>query len=166
MMRKVELKKQQIVLQVAHYLMQEGFLNTGLRTLARVAQTSDRMLIYYFESKEALIGEALQSLAEGLVSQLDCIVGTHERSGAALLQELLSASHEEGFKPILQLWFEIVGLAMRGQEPYAEITRGIANHWLDWTRSRLYEVDKANALSLFGQLEGLLMLHLIGLETE
>ncbi len=164
-MGKVELKKQQIIQHIAHYLMQEGFLNTGLRTLARVAQTSDRMLIYYFESKEALIGEALQSLAEGLVRQLDSLLGTHERSGSTLLEELLTASYEQAFKPILQLWFEIVGLSMRGQEPYAEITQSIAKNWLQWTHSRLHDDEKPNAQALFAQLEGHLMLRLIGLDT-
>lgn len=40
---------------------------------------SDRMLIYYFETKDALIGEVLQAIVAGLAAQLDLLLGEHKR---------------------------------------------------------------------------------------
>ena len=57
--------------QVIAYLLSEGLEETGLRRLAQAAGTSDRMLIYYFGSKEALLREAFSALSDALLAQLD-----------------------------------------------------------------------------------------------
>ncbi|MCB0035085.1 MAG: helix-turn-helix transcriptional regulator, partial [Anaerolineales bacterium] len=56
-MSKAEIKKQLAVERIANHLLAEGLNKTGLRLLAEVAGTSDRMLIYYFGSKDALLDE-------------------------------------------------------------------------------------------------------------
>ncbi|MDA8672507.1 TetR/AcrR family transcriptional regulator, partial [Gammaproteobacteria bacterium] len=52
-------KRQDIIAAVAMHLLRDGFRNSGLRALAESVGMSDRMVMYYFETKEELIEEAL-----------------------------------------------------------------------------------------------------------
>lgn len=162
-MDKVTAKKAQIIQQITHYVVENGLDDIGLRKLAEVAGTSDRMLIYYFETKDALIGQVLYNIAANLAAQLDALLGQEKRTTALLLSELLSLGATPQFYPIIQLWFEIIGLAARGQEPYAENAAAIAANWLKWIESRLEDSQAEQAMSLFAELEGRLLLKIVGL---
>lgn len=157
-MSKVEQKKIQII----QYIVENGLLNgMGIRSLAKVAGTSDRMLIYYFGSKDELINQALYVIASGVVYQLDGLLGTHKRLGVQLLAECTAVVSHEGFKPAVQLWFELVGLSVRQQEPYASNARQLAQNWIDWVESRLEEPHEGEAADLYAHLQGRLMLKLL-----
>ena len=160
-MDKVTVKKTQIVQQITQYMIEYGMSDIGLRKLAEVAGTSDRMLIYYFETKDALIGQVLHSVASGLAVQLDALLGPQKRAADVLLTELLSLSSTPQFHAVIQLWFEVVGLAARGQEPFATNATAIANSWLAWIESRIEDPQTEQAIDLFAELEGRLMLNLL-----
>lgn len=162
-MDKVAIKKQQIIEHITQHMIVNGLSDLGLRKLAAVAGTSDRMLIYYFETKDALIGEVLHAIASNFTVQLDAILGQHKRSAKTLLTELLTLGDSQQFNLVIQLWFEVVGLAARGQEPYAVNATAIATSWLQWIESRLENPQAGEATALFAELEGRLMIKLIGL---
>src|SRR5438309_2026826 len=52
-------RKRELVASIAEYILANGLADLSLRPLAEVLDTSPRMLIYYFGSKENLISEAL-----------------------------------------------------------------------------------------------------------
>jgi AcrR family transcriptional regulator len=160
-MDKVTAKKAQIIEQITGYLIANGMADIGLRKLAEVADTSDRMLIYYFGTKEALLGEVLQAIAAGFTVQLDALLGQQTRRADVLLAELLELGGTPHFRAVIQLWFELVGLAARGQEPFATNATAIATNWLQWIASRLDEAERDQAGTLFAELEGRLMLRLL-----
>lgn len=162
-MDKVTAKKAEIIQAITHYLIEKGVADIGLRKLADVAGTSDRMLIYYFETKDALIGQVLQTIVAHLAAQLDVLLGQEKRTADELLTALLSLSSTPPFNAVIQLWFEVVGLAARGQEPYATNATAIAATWLQWIESRLVDGQTEQALSLFAMLEGRLLLKLVGI---
>ncbi|HSH01402.1 MAG TPA: TetR family transcriptional regulator [Anaerolineae bacterium] len=164
-MSKVEAKKEQIVMAITQYLIMEGLGDVGLRQLAAVAGTSDRMLIYYFETKDGLLEQVLEGVAANLAEQLDGVLGEHQREGGVLVAELLALGDSEPFQSVVRLWFEVVGLAVRGQAPYAAIASLIADNWLGWMRGRLVADDVGEAERLFAQVEGTLMLRLIGVSV-
>ena len=160
-MSKVALKRRLVVERIATHLLTEGLNKTGLRLLAQVAGTSDRMLIYYFGSKEALLDEVLGEIAEGVTVQLDALLGTQPRPAGELLAQLTSLTANEAFRPAVQLWFELVGLAARGQEPYLSNARTLASNWIAWIASRLDNPAEQDAADLYAHLEGRLMLTLV-----
>lgn len=160
-MDKVTAKKAQIIQQITRYLIENGMSDIGLRKLAEVAGTSDRMLIYYFETKDALLGQVLHAVASGLAAQLDVQLGQEQRSADLLLKELLALSSTPQFHAVIQLWFEVVGLAVRGQEPFATNATAIAHSWLAWIESRIKDPQPNQAIDLFAELEGRLMLRLL-----
>lgn len=160
-MGKVEQKKQRAIESVAQFILINGLSKIGLRTLAQAAETSDRMLIYYFGSKNELLNQALSYIASGLTEQLDSMLGTHQRPAEKLLEELMLATHNDAFDPIVRLWFELIGLAARGKEPYVSNAQALADSWVNWLTSRV-EQAKANEIQdMFALVEGRLMLKLI-----
>ena len=160
-MRKVALKRQLVIERVATHLLTEGLNKTGLRLLAQVAGTSDRMLIYYFGSKEALLDEVLGEIAAGVTAQLDAMLGTQPRPADELLAQLTLLTKDEGFRPAVQLWFELVGLAARGQEPFLSNAQTLANNWIAWIASRIDNPADEDPADLYAHLEGRLMVKLI-----
>ena len=57
-----EEKRAAIIDRLAHALRDQGLGQTGLRGLATLAGTSDRMLIYYFGNKETLLRDVLDAM--------------------------------------------------------------------------------------------------------
>lgn len=164
-MDKVLAKKTQIIEDVIAYIIQNGMTDIGLRKLAEVSGTSDRMLIYYFETKDALLGQVLHTIASNFTLQLDAVVGAEQQTAQELRDRILSLSDDPAFYPVIQLWFELVGLAARGQQPYAENARAIAANWLQWIEDKLVDTQKAEAISLFAEIEGKLLFKTVGLDV-
>ncbi len=160
-MGKVDIKKQAAIEKIGGYLLENGLNNTGIRQLAKAAGTSDRMLIYYFGSKDELLNQVLGSIADGVTEQLDALLGTQIRPAHTLLEELTAVNSQPIFKPAIQLWFELVGLAVRGKEPYLSNARIFSENWINWIFSRIEDPAQEGAKDLYAHLEGRLMIKLI-----
>lgn len=154
-------KRQEIVLAVAGHLVREGFANSGIRALAESAGISDRMLMYYFETKEELIASALLVLAESMSAGLDALLPRRPVAAATIVDAMVQAAAHEDQKAVLRLWFEIIGLAIRGQEPYRSTVSRILAQWELWISDRLRPGQKEQAATVLAQIEGLLMLKLL-----
>jgi len=154
-------KRQEIVLAVAGHLVRDGFANSGIRALAESAGISDRMLMYYFETKEELIASALTVMAEGMSAGLDALLPRRPVAAATIVDVMVQAAAREDQKAVLRLWFEIIGLAIRGQEPYRSTVNRILAQWELWISDRLRAGQKEQAATVLAQIEGLLMLKLL-----
>ena len=154
-------KRQEIVLAVAGHLVREGFANSGIRALAESAGISDRMLMYYFETKEELIASALTVMAEGMSAGLDALLPRRPVAATTIVDAMVQAAALEDQKAVLRLWFEIIGLAIRGQEPYRSTVNRILAQWELWISDRLRAGQKEQAATVLAQIEGLLMLKLL-----
>ncbi len=159
-------KRIQFAEKVATHLVTHGLSDAGIRALAKAAGTSDRMLIYYFGSKEQLIRESMGLVVGGLSAQLDALLGNKRRSRARLLDELTEACSDPAMLPSIQVWFEVVGLAARDIGPYKDISHGIAGVFIDWIERHLVKSQQQEAADLFAHLEGRNLLHIIGIKRE
>jgi AcrR family transcriptional regulator len=162
-MTRSEEKREAFVEAVVAHLVSEGLADTGLRSLARVCGTSDRMLIYHFGSKDALLEQAFGAVVAGLTAQLDALLGPRRRAPARLLEDLLAAVDRGPFLPVVRLWFELVGRAVTGEEPYRASARALGERWLAWIEAHLPRDRADRAPELFATLEGTLMLRLLDL---
>ena len=155
-------KRADLAQSVAGYLLEHGLAEAGIRALAKSAGTSDRMLIYYFGSKETLIREAMALIVQSLSDQLDSLLGDARRARGRLLAELTAACTEPAFLPMIRLWFEVVGLAARDIAPFREISHELAEVFIDWAQRHLTSRQRADAVDLFAHLEGRMLLHVVG----
>jgi AcrR family transcriptional regulator len=157
-------RKAALTQKVAAHLLSHGISDSGIRALAKAAGTSDRMLVYYFGSKEVLLREATSLIVSGLSGQLDELLGSARRSRSRLLAALTETCRDPAFLPMIRLWFEVVGLAARGARPYHALSHDIAGVFIDWIENHLASRQRGEARELFAHLEGRMLLHVIGLD--
>tara|TARA_R110001606_G_scaffold193076_1_gene340807 strand:- start:719 stop:1219 length:501 start_codon:yes stop_codon:yes gene_type:complete len=159
-------KRQMIVGLLEAYILANGLTGIGIRELAKAAGTSDRMLLYYFETRDELIDAIFMSIANNMEVQLSLLLGEHKRTASVLLEELTMMGRSQEFMPSIRLWFELLGLAARGQEPYRSNATRIGRNWLRWIEGKLEKRQVHQAEELFATLEGRFLLHLIGVKTN
>lgn len=161
-MKKTLAKRQVLVEQLEAYILVNGLTGIGIRELAKAADTSDRMLLYYFATRDELIDAVLSSIANKMETQLSQLLGEHKRTTNVLLEELTVLGRAPEFLPTIRLWFELVGLAARDQEPYRSNAMHIAQNWLRWIESKLDKRQIHQAPELFATLEGRFLMRLVG----
>lgn len=160
-LHKTDERRREIVDAVAQHLIREGFRNSGLRALAKSIGISDRMVMYYFETKEDLIAAAISSIGENLAKGMEQSLPSGLSTAPQVLDALLGQEQSLEVKAILQLWFEIVGLAIRGDEPYKSTASLLLTSSEDRIRKRLRSGQKHRAREVLAGLEGELMIGLL-----
>lgn len=150
---------------MADYLLREGLGGASLRSLAAAAETSDRMLLYYFADKDELLTATLAEVAARLTRLLDA-AGTSPRPFPVLLAEVWAAVRSPGLQPYMRLWIELAGRAGRGDEPYFGVAGQIADGFHAWAARRLQvarETDRVPlAALLLATVDGLSLLDAAG----
>ena len=144
---------------VIAFLLAEGLEDTGLRRLAQAAGTSDRMLIYYFGSKDALLREAFAALSDALVERLDAQFPLANYGPKKLKRISLTLAEDPQALGTLKLWFELLGRALRPGAPHKPQALQLAKRWENWLEGKLPEGRKGEAPTLFGEIEGALLLY-------
>ena len=142
-MAKRQVKRAEVIDLLAVHFLDTGLSDTGLRRLAEVAGTSDRMLLYYFENKEELAAAVLTHIASGLSASLTDMFGNRPLPPSALLEALWAAAKSEAFKPHLRLWLDLAANANRGDPLLISIAQKISTGWIDWM-ANLLDVPEAN----------------------
>ena len=145
---------------VAH-LLTHGLGDSGVRALARAAGTSDRMLLYYFGTKDDALRAAFAVITEGLSATIEAAVPPGQFSRGKLLEALLEAGRDPVMRPGMSLWFEIIGRAMRGEPVYLETARAMAAAFEEFIASRLSTSARPRAREVLAELEGRLLVELI-----
>lgn len=155
------------LVRMGEHLLREGLAGASLRSLARAAGTSDRMLLYYFADKDELLAAALEHVATELAALLDAAgSGAVRRPYPVLLAECATAFHRPEFQPFMWLWLELAAAAARGQEPHRAVAGRIADGFLAWSEARLDVPDPAEraaqAALLLATVDGLALLQAVG----
>ena len=163
-----QLRTDHIVDLLADHVLSRGLERASLRPLAAAAGTSDRMLLYYFPDKAALITAILTRIAQRLQVQLDAFdVGAARRDAAQLQAGILEVARTQMFRPYMHVWLELAAKAARGEEPFRAIGAAIAAGFLTWISDRLEveppETRAAQALSVLTMIEGAVVLDALGL---
>jgi AcrR family transcriptional regulator len=146
------------------HVLRHGVATLSLRPLAAALGTSDRMLLYYFGSREQMLVAVLGVVGERLQAQLAAALPAEPVPPPALLQALETALREPGADAALRLYVEVGGLASRGQEPYRTVAAAVARGWLSWLASRLDVPEEERAGAAAGVLvlvDGLLLVRFV-----
>ena len=136
--------------EVADYILSNGLAGLSLRPLAATIDTSPRMLLYFFGSKERLIAQALARIRTR--EQLDFRRAV-SRSSSADREGLLLREWESWSSPrrekYLRLFFEVYGLALQNRERFPGFLEGAVGEWLTLVeRAFAVAVARAHAQAL------------------
>jgi AcrR family transcriptional regulator len=151
---------------LADHLLVHGIAGSSLRPLAKAAQTSDRMLLYYFKDKSDMMTAILTRVAERLVAILDARTTGARLRLETLQARLLTILLAEDLWPYMRLWLEIAALAARDDPFYRDIGGQMARGFLAWGAAQLdskAEVHERDAARLLIGIEGVLLLKSVGL---
>lgn len=141
----------------------QGLAALTFGAVARHLGTNDRTVVYYFPTKADLIEAVLITLGEELQGLLSEAFGDRPIPPKDLARRAWPVlARAEG---VFALFFEIIGLAAVGREPYDVLAPAMLEQWLAWLEPRIAVDDpaqrRAHALGILAQLDGLLLLRTI-----
>ncbi len=139
-------RRQELLDDVARYILRDGLADLSLRPLARELGTSPRMLLYHFGTKEELVSEALRQLR---VWQQEAAVAWSPDDGTldlpALLQRAWTLLSAEDARPFLRLFFEVYGLSLQDPDRYPGFLDHVVVDWLGFLEGRLRRAGATRA---------------------
>lgn len=121
----------------AELVLREGLGTMGLRGLARRLGTSDRMLIYYFGSKDALVTGVLARIGEKLSMLLQAYSEGPPVSPGAFLGQVLALGRDPVMQPFMRVWTDVIARAAAGEAPYDRVAKAVVADWTAWIGTRL-----------------------------
>lgn len=139
----------------------EGLSQLTFGRLARRLGINDRMIVYYFPTKEALITEVVLSMGAQLQTVLRDAWSEPADGHLALARAAWPLLARPEHDPVFALFFEANGLAAAGLAPYDTLVPRIIDVWVEWlsgfltgtARQRRTEAEATLAL-----VDGLLLL--------
>lgn len=148
---------------IAAHILETGLSQASLRQLARAAQISDRMLLYYFKDKEEVVTLAMAKIAGSLAGDLAKAIPDGEKHPVSEMVAIAATlTQSDQVRPLMQLWLEATAAAVRKEAPFVDITKQIAGGFLNWIESHLDEPDsevrKSKAAMVLAMVDGLALL--------
>lgn len=155
---------------LADHVLAHGLGGSSLKALAASAGTSDRMLVYYFETKDGLLTAVLTRVAERMTALMDRALAPGARLGFGdLMAALRTGLAGPELAPFMSLWLELVAGAARGAEPHKAIGGAIAAGFLVWAEGHLEPqpgIAPADlAALLLAAIDGMMLLDALGLQA-
>lgn len=134
-------RKQQLQTAALEYLLEHGLAQLSLRPLATALDTSPRILMFHFKSKDGLLQGVLQELHSHLVATFAAIATpVSNKSRAAPLQRFWQWAGDKKNLPYLRLLYELQIMAVQNPAEYA-------HHWqkisLDWQALAFRETQES-----------------------
>jgi AcrR family transcriptional regulator len=133
-------------------------------TFGRIAKRlgiSDRIVVYYFPTKDDLIGEVLHALGAELQATLAPAFSTLATDHRELLRTAWPILARPDADPVFALFFEAAGLAATGREPFATLVPQLVEAWIEWASGYLRGAPsrrRAEAEAAIATIDGLLLL--------
>lgn len=141
-------------------------LDDGLSrlTFGRVAKrigVNDRIVVYYFPTKDDLVAEVLMSMGLQLQATLAPAFTAPAADHLGLVRTAWPVLARPEADGVFGLFFEANGLAATGREPYRTVVPSLVEAWIDWAatfvegpaKQRRVEAETAIAM-----IDGLLLL--------
>jgi AcrR family transcriptional regulator len=113
------------------WAVENGLAGLSLRPLARALGTSDRMLVYYFGSKDELVAAIAAQAADALGAAMPAIDPARPpASAAAWLDESWALLGDPAVRPALALLFELDALGVRDAGAARQAAALVSEHGL------------------------------------
>ena len=122
---------------------------------------SDRVVVYYFPSKDDLVSEVLLSLGGQLQQTLAPAFATPQADHVALARAAWPLLARPATDPVFALFFEANGLAAAGRDPFRSVVPQLVEAWIAWAAGLIQGTARqrrAEAETAIAVIDGLLLL--------
>lgn len=164
-MKKGEKKKQEIIEKTANFILMHGLHDASLRNLANAAETSDRMLLHYFNDKEELLTVVLSFISTKFINLLQH-TEMEKLSFQKLVPFLYKMMRDPQIRPYMKLWLDLIGRASKETEPYYQVAKEICDSFYEFYLEVIQvdegeNIEEVAALALV-TVEGIALLDALG----
>jgi AcrR family transcriptional regulator len=132
-------ERERLLRLAADYVLEHGVSELSLRRLGQTIGTNNRMLLYYFGSKEKLISAALVAASHRFPAVNGAFV-VLEKPGRPLAERITGAWEEIAARenlPFHRLFFEVLGLAAYQQGQFDTFLRAVGTQWREQAAATL-----------------------------
>jgi AcrR family transcriptional regulator len=144
-------RRQELLDRAVDYVVANGISDLSLRPLAAALGTQAPVLLHHFCSKEQLVVEILGCVRDRLRSLGRAAEAENRRSGLRAVWTWVSHP-DQG--PLMRLFFEAYGLALRHPDRYADFIDRAIHDWLD---EPLAAIDDISATLAIATVTGLVL---------
>jgi AcrR family transcriptional regulator len=121
------------------YVLGNGLIGLSLRPLAAALGTSDRMLVYHFRGKDALVADVVQLASERLATSLE-EPATPLRTAGELVRHAWRVLGSPRAAEAMRLYLELCVLSLREPGRWSAAQQRIREPWSDLLGSALTEL--------------------------
>ncbi|MEW2301323.1 TetR/AcrR family transcriptional regulator [Streptomyces sp. NPDC006655] len=138
-------KRQALLAGIRAYVLRNGLADLSLRPLAQALGTSDRMLLYYFGTKERMITEAISVYDRRPLLRartlLDTVGTPSDVQGLRrFLEEMWRSFSDPEVRAALPLYLEVMSASVLHPDRYGPVMHDIVTEWTDMITSILREL--------------------------
>ncbi len=124
-------RREALTIGATAWVLEHGLSGLSLRPVAKGLGTSDRMLVYYFGSKDGLVAAITEFAGEQLVAAMPTIDPNRPpRSARAWLDQAWALFSNPAIRPAMQLLFELDAVAVRSPGPARDAAAAVTERWL------------------------------------
>lgn len=139
----------------------EGVSQLTFGRLAKRLGISDRVIVYYFPTKDDLISEVLVGLGVELQAALAPVFASKVADHVEMLRVAWPVVARDEVDPVFALFFEASGLAAAGCEPYRSLVPRLVEGWIEWAGDFISGTAahrRTEAATMIAVIDGLLLL--------
>ena len=133
-------------------------------TFGRVAKhlgIPDRTVVYYFPTKDDLVGEVILAMGAELQASLAPAFAEPAPDHRAIVATAWPLLATTDVDPVFALFFEANGLAAAGREPFKTLVPALVDAWIAWVTEFVVGPDdmarRAEAEAAIALIDGLLL---------
>lgn len=146
------------------HVLAHGIAGSSLRALARAAGTSDRMLLYYYPDKNALLAAVLDHAAARMAELLDAVAPPEPLVAEELRARVAPMLREPVSAPFMRLWLELAARGAAGDALARRVGAAIGGGFIVWIETHLVPgAGPAAAARLLAEIEGMVLLDSLGM---
>jgi AcrR family transcriptional regulator len=130
-------RREELAQAATDYALEHGLIGLSLRPVAAALGTSDRMLLYHFDSKDDLVAALMRTSTQRAVERVRAMPRSQTVPEAVLdLWRVISGPEVERLQ---RLYVEAAALGLFGTEPYAGVVRESNSLWTAALEDHLHE---------------------------
>ena len=120
-------RREDLLDQVTDHVLERGLIGLTLRPVAAAIGTSDRMLIYHFDSRDALVSAVVARATDRAIAHVDALPGAPSIRSA--VNRLWAGYRTEPLNSCLDIYCQAAATGLIGQEPYRSDARASNELW-------------------------------------